>query len=58
MTSSSKRKQEKKKDFQVRTSPNKHVIRSTDVFAETKAEGWESQAKGGEQYEHQLQSQV
>jgi hypothetical protein len=52
MTSSSKRKQEKKKDFQVRTSPNKHVIRSTDVFAETKAEGWESQAKGGEQYEH------
>jgi hypothetical protein len=58
MTSSSKRKQEKKKDFQVRTCPNKHVIVSTDVFAETKAEGWEGQAKGCEQYEHQLQSQV
>jgi hypothetical protein len=58
MTSSSKRKQEKKKDFQVRTRRNRHVIESTDVFAETQAEGWERQAKGCEQYEHQLQSQV
>jgi hypothetical protein len=58
MTSSSKRKQEKKKDFQVRTSSYKHVNGWTDAAAETKAESWERQAKGCEQYEHQLQSQV
>jgi hypothetical protein len=48
MTSSSKRKQEKKKDFQVRISSTEHVSGLTDTCVETKAEGWESQAKGCE----------
>lgn len=58
MTSSSKKKKDKKKDFQVRIFVDTKIDSRADITTETKVEGWQRQAKGSEWYRHKFQSQM
>jgi hypothetical protein len=59
MTSSSKKKKDKKKDFQVSEIPKLHDGgRDLTLLKETQVEGWKDETKGCKQYRHQLQSQM